>query len=175
VQVKNKCESYMSVGLQVWSRQVGLVRGTRWPAESCAGHMVVRTSRRSCVRFLVEPQNQGRGGTAVGPGEGKVMRGDWRDATPSPRGFQWFITKPIGYLAEPQSQGRRPKRCNIRPVGPVGQAGVTGDEHRSDQCAPRAYGDFEAEDTRRDRKACIESKQGAVAGHSSDGATTKIS
>jgi hypothetical protein len=31
-------------------------------------------------------------------------------------------------------------------------------------------GSFEAEDTRRDRKACVEATQGAVAGHPSDGA-----
>jgi hypothetical protein len=36
-------------------------------------------------------------------------------------------------------------------------------------------GDFEEEDTRRDRKACIEAKQVAVVGHPSDGAMTKIS
>jgi hypothetical protein len=30
-------------------------------------------------------------------------------------------------------------------------------------------GDFEAEDTRRDRMACIKAKQGAVVGHPSDG------
>jgi hypothetical protein len=35
--------------------------------------------------------------------------------------------------------------------------------------------DFEADDTRRDRKACVEAKQVAVAGHPSDGAMTKIS
>jgi hypothetical protein len=34
--------------------------------------------------------------------------------------------------------------------------------------------DFETEDTRRDRKACIEAKRGAVARHPSDGATTRI-
>jgi hypothetical protein len=31
---------------------------------------------------------------------GQVMSGDWRKATPSPRGFQWFTTKPLGYLVE---------------------------------------------------------------------------
>jgi hypothetical protein len=36
------------------------------------------------------------------------------------------------------------------------------------------YGDFEAEDTRQDRKACVEAKQVAVAEHPSDGAMTKI-
>jgi hypothetical protein len=32
-------------------------------------------------------------------------------------------------------------------------------------------GSFEAEDTRRDRKACVEATRSAVAGHPSDGAT----
>jgi hypothetical protein len=36
-------------------------------------------------------------------------------------------------------------------------------------------GIFEAEDTRRDRKACVEAKQVAVAGHPSDGESLKIS
>jgi hypothetical protein len=39
-------------GLQVWRRQVGLVRGTRWPVESSAGRMVARTVGRSRGRFL---------------------------------------------------------------------------------------------------------------------------
>jgi hypothetical protein len=53
--------------------------------------------------------------------------------------------------------------------------GLTGEEHRSDQCAMTQSGDFEAEDTHRDRKAWVEAKQVAVAGHPSDGAMTKIS
>jgi hypothetical protein len=36
-------------------------------------------------------------------------------------------------------------------------------------------GSFEAEDTRRHRKACVEAKQGAVAGHPSDGENLKTS
>jgi hypothetical protein len=52
---------------------------------------------------------------------------------------------------------------------------LTGEEHRSDRCATTQSGDFEADDTRRDRKACVEAKQVAVAGHPSDGAMTKIS
>jgi hypothetical protein len=47
--------------------------------------------------------------------------------------------------------------------------GLTGEEHRSDRCATTQSGIFEAEDTRRDRKACIEAKQVVVAGHPSDG------
>jgi hypothetical protein len=36
-------------------------------------------------------------------------------------------------------------------------------------------GIFEAEDTRRDHKACVEAKQVAVAGHPSDGENLKTS
>jgi hypothetical protein len=39
-------------GLQVWRRQVGLIRGTRWLAESSAGRMVARTARWSHGQFL---------------------------------------------------------------------------------------------------------------------------
>jgi hypothetical protein len=53
--------------------------------------------------------------------------------------------------------------------------GLTGEEHRSDWCATTQSRDFEAEDTHRDRKACVDAKQVVVAGHPSDGAMTKIS
>jgi hypothetical protein len=59
-------------------------------------------------------------------------------------------------------------------TGPVG-TGLTDEEHRSDRCVMTQSGDFEVEDTRQDRKACVEAKQVAVAGHPSDGAMTKIS
>jgi hypothetical protein len=57
----------------------------------------------------------------------------------------------------------------------VGLTGLTGEEHRSDQCAMMQSGDFEAEDARRGRKACVEAKQVAIAGHLSDGAMINIS
>jgi hypothetical protein len=57
----------------------------------------------------------------------------------------------------------------------VGLTGLTGEEHRSDRCATTQSGIFEAEDTRRDRKACVEAKQIAVAGHPSDGESLKTS
>jgi hypothetical protein len=47
--------------------------------------------------------------------------------------------------------------------------GLTGEEHLSDRCATTQSGIFETEDIRRDRKACVEAKQVAVAGHPSDG------
>jgi hypothetical protein len=68
-------------------------------------------------------------------------------------GLRRFTTKPSGYLVEPQNQDRR-----------------LGGQSR-DLGAPRS---FEAEDTRRDRKACVEAKRSAVAGHPFDSATTRI-
>jgi hypothetical protein len=53
--------------------------------------------------------------------------------------------------------------------------GLTSEEHRSDRCATTQSGDFEAEDTRRDRKACVKAKQVAVPEHPFDGVRTKIS
>jgi hypothetical protein len=53
--------------------------------------------------------------------------------------------------------------------------GLTSEEHRSDRCATTQSEIFEAEDTRRDRKACVEAKQVAVAGHPSDGENLKTS
>jgi hypothetical protein len=52
---------------------------------------------------------------------------------------------------------------------------LTGEEHRSDRCAMTQSGIFEAEDTRRDHMACVEAKQGAVAGHPSDEENLKTS
>jgi hypothetical protein len=51
----------------------------------------------------------------------------------------------------------------------------TGEEHRSDWCVTTQFGIFEAEDTRWDRKACVEAKHVAVAGHPSDGESLKTS
>jgi hypothetical protein len=53
--------------------------------------------------------------------------------------------------------------------------GLTGEEHRSNRCATTQSGIFEAEDTRRDRKVCVEAKQVAVAGHLSNGENLKSS
>jgi hypothetical protein len=39
------------------------------------------------------------------------------------------------------------------------QTGLTGAERRSDWCATTQSKDFEAEDTHRDRKACVKAKQ----------------
>jgi hypothetical protein len=52
------------------------------------------------------------------------------------------------------------------------QTGLTGG---SDWCATTQSGIFKAEDTRRDRKACVEDTQGAVVGHPSNGESFKSS
>jgi hypothetical protein len=39
------------------------------------------------------------------------------------------------------------------------------------QSESHSAGSFEAEDTRQDRKACVEAMRSAIAGHPSDGAT----
>jgi hypothetical protein len=54
-------------------------------------------------------------------------------------------------------------------TGLTGGYRLIGEEHRSDRCATTQSRIFEAEDTRRDPKACVEAKQVAVAGHPSDG------
>jgi hypothetical protein len=109
--------------------------------------------------FLVEPQRQGRAGTAWEPSH------EWRlaEATPGSRGFQWCTRKPLGSLVDPQSQDRRT------------EDGAAAVPDRSDRCATTQSGIFEAEDTRRDRKACVEAKLVAVAGHPSDGESLKTS
>jgi hypothetical protein len=53
--------------------------------------------------------------------------------------------------------------------------GLTGEEHRSDRCAMTQSRIFEAKDMHRDRKACVEAKEVAVAGHPSDGESLKTS
>jgi hypothetical protein len=97
--------------------------------------------------FFVEPQKQGRDGTTWEPSH------EWRlaEATLSSWGFQWFTRKPLDSLVDPQSQDRRT------------QDGGVATPDRSDRCAMTQSRDFEAEGTRRDRKACIEAKQ--VWGH----------
>jgi hypothetical protein len=100
--------------------------------------------------FLVEPQNQARAETMW------ELSHEWRlaEATPSSRGFRWLTRKLLGSLVDPQSQDRRPT-TEVQQH----QNGLTGGSDRSDRCATMQSGDFEAENTRRDRKACVKAKQ----------------
>ena len=54
------------------------------------------------------------------------------------------------------------------------QTGLTGGPDRSDRWQPWTSRRSEAEDTWRDRKACVEAKQGAVLGCPSDGEIIKF-
>jgi hypothetical protein len=55
-----------------------------------------------------------------------------------------------------------------KPASPVWRTGLTG-------LGSQGAGSFEVEDTRRDRKACVEAKQDVVVGHPSDEDIPKIS
>jgi hypothetical protein len=110
--------------------------------------------------------------TKVEPGlrESRVMSGDWRklhrvrgvfSGSPENHWVPWLIHK--AKIEEPKTVLQQ---C---------QTGLTGEEHRSDRCATTQSGIFGAEDTRRDRKACVEAKQVAVAGHPSNGENLKTS
>jgi hypothetical protein len=104
---------------------------------------------------------------------------EWRlaEATPSSRGLQWFTRKPLGYSVEPQNRGRRldeevqPPR-SVQPPRRGGQTAwgrsdCPGQSNRpggrSDHPGRRRR-DASKGRTRRDRKACVEAKQVAVAG-----------
>jgi hypothetical protein len=98
------------------------------------------------------------------------MSGDWRrlhrvrgvsSGSPENHWVPWFIHKA--------------KTEELKTVLQQCQTGLAGEEHRSDQCAMMQSGIFEAEDTCRDRKACVEAKQVAVAGHPSDEENLKTS
>jgi hypothetical protein len=98
------------------------------------------------------------------------MSGDWRrlhrvrgvsNGSPENHWVPWLIHKA--------------KTEELKTVQQQLQTSLTGEEHQSYRCATTQFGDFEAEDTRRDRQACVETKQVAVARHPSDGAMTKIS
>jgi hypothetical protein len=155
---KSRCQR----GLLVWRRQVGLVRGTRWPAESSAGHMVARTSRWSHGRFLGWASKPRSSRDYVGAESWVAIGGGYTEFA----GFPVVDEKTTGFLGwstKPRLKNRRWRCSSIGPVWPVGLTGPTGgyqyEEHRSDRCAMTQSGDFEAEDTRRSRKACVEAKQ----------------
>ena len=69
-------------------RQVGLVRGTRWPDGSSAVHMVARTSKGTWFRYEVAANNRSSYADMKpvqgGGSQPKLARGVW-----------WFIQKTI--------------------------------------------------------------------------------
>jgi hypothetical protein len=84
----------------------------------------------------------------------RVMSGDWRrlhrvrevsGGSPENHWVPWLIHK--DKTEEPKTEVQQHR------------TGLTGGEHRSNRCATTQSGDFEVEDTRQDRKACVEAKQ----------------
>jgi hypothetical protein len=109
-----------------------------------------------------DSRNPVASGVKCGPHGGKKSKtkswlgadaGQWLTTEVCKWGLRRLTTKTSGYLVEPQNQDRR--------LG--GQ--------RWDPSTPRS---FKVEDTHRDRKAYVKAKRIAVAGHPSDGATTRI-
>jgi hypothetical protein len=131
----------------VWRRQVGFVRRTQWPVESSAGRIVARMKSWMIswlsLKTKVEPGLRGS----------RVMSGDWwrlhrvhgvSSGSPENYWVPWLIHKAKTEKPKTEVQQHR--------------TGLTGG-YRSDRCATTQSGDFEAEDTRWDRKACVEAKQ----------------
>jgi hypothetical protein len=84
----------------------------------------------------------------------RVMSGDWRrlhrvrgvsSGSTENHWVPWLIHKAKTEELNTEVQQHR--------------TGLTGEGHRSDRCATTQSEDFEAEDTCRDRKACVEAKQ----------------
>jgi hypothetical protein len=160
-------------GLRVWRRQVSFIRGTRWPAESTAGGMVAWIARWSHGRFLGWASKPRSSRDYVGDESWVAIGGGYTEFA----GFPVVHQKTTGFLGwstKPRPKNQRRRCSSFRPVWPVG-TGLTGEVHQSDRCATTQSRIFKAEDTRRDREACVEAKQVAITGHPSDGAMTKIS
>jgi hypothetical protein len=110
-------------GLQMWRRQVGLVQGTRWPAESSAGCMVARTTRRSRGRFLGWASKPRSSRDYVGAESWLAIGGGYTEFA----GFAVIHQKTTGLLG--WATKPRPKTSR---EGATTQAGSTAQEGRSD-------------------------------------------
>jgi hypothetical protein len=121
---RNKSESCCWVGLHVWRRQVGLVRGTRWPAGSSASDMVARTTRRSRGRFLGWASKPRSSRDYMGSESWVVIGGGYIEFA----GFAVVHQKTSGILS--WSTKPRPKTLW---GGAATQAGSTAQEGRSDR------------------------------------------
>jgi hypothetical protein len=97
-------------GLQVWRRQVWLVRGTRWPAESSAGRMVVRTARWSHGRFLGLASKPRSSREYVGAESWVVIGGGYTKFAGFPVVHQ-KTTRFLGWSTKPRLKNRR-RRCS---------------------------------------------------------------
>jgi hypothetical protein len=118
--VKGHCQW----GLQVWRRQVGFVRGTRWPAGSSAGRMVAWTARWSCGWCLGRASKPRSSRDYVGAESWVEIGGGYTEFA----GFAVVHQKTTGLLG--WATKPRPK---TRRGGVATQAGSTAQEGRSDR------------------------------------------
>jgi hypothetical protein len=129
----------------------------------CGPHGGMNSKMKSCtvswlsLKTMVEPGLRGS----------RVMSGDWRrlhrvrrvsSGSPENHWVPWLIHKAKTLVPKMVLQ-----QCQTGPTG------------GSDRSATTQSAIFEAEDTRRDCKTCVEAKQVAVAGHPSDGECFKSS
>jgi hypothetical protein len=105
-------------GLLVWRRQVGFVRGTRWPVESSAGHMVARTARWSHGRFLGWASKPRSSWDYVGAKSWVAIGGGYTEFAKFPVVHQ-KTTGFLGWSTKPRPKNRRQRCSSIRPVWPV--------------------------------------------------------
>jgi hypothetical protein len=123
-------------GLQVWRRQVGFVRRTRWPAESSAGRMVAWTARWSHGRFLGWASKPRSRRDYVGAESWVAIGGGYTEFA----GFPVVHQKSTGFLGwstKPRLKNRRRRCSSSRPVWPVGLTGLTGVRQRSPEPSKR--------------------------------------
>jgi hypothetical protein len=112
-------------GLQVWRRQVGFVRGTRWPAESSAGRMVARTARWSHGQFHGWATKPRSSRDYVGAKSWMEIGGGYTEFV----GFPVVHQKTTGFLGcstKPRPENRRRRCSSTRPVWLVGLTSLTG-------------------------------------------------
>jgi hypothetical protein len=141
--------------------------------------MVARTAGRSRGRFLGWASKPRSSRDYVGAESWVAIGGGYTEFAVFAVVHHQKTTGLLGWPTKPRPKTRR--------GGAATQAGLTAQEGRSD-CLDSltaqgavwppwslALRSFEAENTRRDRKACVEAKQVAVAGHPFDGENLKTS
>jgi hypothetical protein len=107
----------------VWRRQVGFVRGTRWPAQVRAAWWHEQQDE-VVDGFLVEPENQGRSGTTWEPSHERRLQRLHRvrgvsNGSPENHWVPWLIHKVKAEEPKTVLQQR--------------QTGLTGGSDRSDR------------------------------------------
>jgi hypothetical protein len=158
--------------LQVWRREVRLVRGTRWPAGSSAGHMAARTARWSHGWFLGCASKLRSSWDYVGAESWVAIGGGYTK-------FAGFLvvhqktSRFLGWSTKPRPKNQR-RRCSSIgrtdrwvPVWLVRSTGLTGVQRRSPETLKLRTHIGIARLASRPVKF-------AVAGHPSDGAIQRF-